>query len=182
MARRGYGFAVAGLAGTVAIAAVLIATAASARAAAPAPATPAAVADPGGPYPRFESLRSDKVNMRSGPGGQYPIEWVLTRKDMPVEILLSVDHWRRIRDWQGTLGWVQEKMVWSRREVMITGNIRALHQSPDPASPLVARAEPGVIGKLVECRDAWCEIEAGDYSGWVRRGDVFGVSQSETVP
>jgi SH3-like domain-containing protein len=132
--------------------------------------------------PRFESLRADKVFMRAGPGGQYPIEWVLTRKDMPVEILVAVEHWRRIRDWQGTLGWVHEKMIWNRREVMITGGVRGLHKEPDPVSPLVARAEPGVIGKLVECRGAWCQIEAGDYSGWVQRGDFFGVYPTESVP
>ena len=36
------------------------------------------------PVPRFVTLRSDKVNVRTGPGEQYPIDWVFTRKDMPV--------------------------------------------------------------------------------------------------
>jgi len=36
--------------------------------------------------PRFVTLHADRVNLRTGPGDRYPIEWVLTRKEMPVEI------------------------------------------------------------------------------------------------
>ena len=53
------------------------------------------------PVPRFVSLHADKVNLRTGPGDRYPIEWVLTRKEMPVEITGQLEHWRRIRDWEG---------------------------------------------------------------------------------
>lgn len=139
-------------------------------------------ADPSAKFPRFESLRADKVNLRTGPGDRYPIEWVLTRRGMPVEVLATVDHWRKVRDWEGTLGWVHEKMVNSRRDAMVTGGLRALRQSPAPTSPIVARAEPGVIGRLIECQGAWCKIGAGEYSGWVQRGEIFGVYRDEAVP
>ncbi len=45
-----------------------------------------AVKRTGMPVPRFASLKSDEVNMRSGPGQRYPIVWVYKRKAMPVEI------------------------------------------------------------------------------------------------
>ena len=131
--------------------------------------------------PRFVSLRSDQVNLRVGPGENYPIEWVLTRKEMPVEIIKEFEHWRKIHDWQGTEGWVHERMVWSKRNVAIKGGIRALHQLPDPASEVVARAEPGVFAHLIECRGAWCRIEAAGISGWVMRSDVWGVYPDEAV-
>src|SRR5207245_9793716 len=95
--------------------------------------------------PRSVSLHSDNVNLRTGPGRQYPIEWVLTRKDMPVEVIAQFEHWRRIRDWEGTAGWVQERMVAGRRTVIVSkGAERPLHQQPDAASAVVARAAPGV--------------------------------------
>ena len=74
--------------------------------------------------PRFVSLRSDQVNLRVGPGENYPIEWVLTRKDMPVEIIRQFENWRMIRDWQGTEGWVHERMVAGKRAVVVKGGIR----------------------------------------------------------
>jgi SH3-like domain-containing protein len=45
----------------------------------------------------------------------------------------------------------------------------------------VARAQPGVIGKLLECRGDWCRIDAADHAGRVQRGDVWGVYPDEVV-
>ena len=135
------------------------------------------------PVPRFVSLHSDKVNLRTGPGRQYPIEWVLTKKDMPVEVIAQFEHWRRIRDWDGTAGWVQEHMVAGKRTVIVSkGAVRPLHQQPDPASAVVARAAPGVVARLLECRGPWCRVETDDISGWMRRSDIWGVFPDETVP
>ena len=53
------------------------------------------------PIPRFASLRSDEVNVRTGPGTRYPVDWVFKRKSMPVEIVAEYENWRKIRDWQG---------------------------------------------------------------------------------
>src|SRR5213595_1179337 len=132
--------------------------------------------DVGLKVPRFVSLHSDKVNLRTGPGRRYPIEWVLTRKDMPVEVIAQFEHWRRIRDWEGTAGWVQEHMVAGRRTVIVgKGAERPLHQQPDPASAVVARAAAGVVARLPECRGPWCRVETDTLSGWMRRSDLWGV-------
>jgi len=133
------------------------------------------------PLPRFASLHSDKVNLRAGPGDRYPIEWVYVRRDWPVQVIAHFDHWRRVRDWEGTEGWVHEKMITQQHEVIVTGAIRALRQSPDPNAPMVARAEPGVVAKLDECRGDWCRIAAGDVTGWVQRADIWGVSASDVT-
>jgi len=147
-------------------------------------ASPARAADEeaGLKVPRFVSLHSDKVNLRTGPGIQYPIDWVLTRKDMPVEIIQQFDHWRRVREWDGTTGWVQQHMVWGKRSVIVTGSVRSLYKQPDPASEVVAKAEPGVVARLLECRGPWCRIDAGDAAGWLKRSDFWGVYPEETVP
>jgi SH3-like domain-containing protein len=151
--------------------------------AAAAPAAVAADDDTGLKVPRFVSLRSEKVNLRSGPGQQYPIEWVLTKRDMPVEIIAQFEHWRRIREWDGTVGWVQEHMVAGKRYVVVDkGGAHLLYRQPDAASGVVARAEPGVVARLAECRGAWCRVDAGDAAGWFKRGEIWGVYPDETVP
>lgn len=133
--------------------------------------------------PRFVSLHSDKVNLRTGPGRQYPIEWVLTRKDMPVEVVAQFEHWRRIREWDGTIGWVQEHMVSGKRHAIVArGGIRSLHREPDSASAVVARAEPGVVARLIECKGGWCRLDAGEASGWITRADLWGVYPDESLP
>ena len=146
-----------------------------------APVAMAAENDTAQKLPRFVSLRSDQVNLRVGPGENYPIQWVLTRKEMPVEITKEFENWRMIRDWQGTEGWVHERMLTGKRAVVIKGGIRTLHRQPDVAAPPVARAEPGVIAKLLECRADWCRIDAADHTGWVQRGDLWGVYPGEVL-
>ena len=138
-------------------------------------------AEPSEKLPRFVSLRSDQVNLRVGPGENYPIQWVLTRKEMPVEIVKEFEHWRMIHDWQGTEGWVHERMVTGKRSVVIKGSIRALRRQPDLAADVVARAEPGVCAHLIECRGAWCRVEAADITGWVQRIEIWGVYLDEAV-
>jgi SH3-like domain-containing protein len=141
----------------------------------------AAETEPSEQLPRFVSLRSDLVNLRVGPGENYPIQWVLTHKEMPVEIVREFEHWRMIRDWQGTEGWVHERMVIAKRAVVIKGAVRALHRLPDAASEVLARAEPGVFARLLECRGGWCRIEATEISGWVQRSEIWGVYPDEVV-
>lgn len=131
--------------------------------------------------PRFASLRSDEVNLRVGPGENYPIEWVLKRKDMPIEIVEQFQNWRQIIDWQGDKGWVLDRMITGRRAVIVTGGMRTLYRRPDPGSAVVARAEPGVVARLVDLKGSWCRIEAGGYTGWLRRSEVWGVLANETL-
>ncbi len=133
------------------------------------------------PVPRFVTLRSDKVNVRTGPGEQYPIDWVFTRKDMPVEIVAEFNHWHRIRDIEGTEGWVQERMVTGKRAVIVRGQQRVLRERPSGDAAIVARAEPGVIAKLLECQPGWCRVEAAAVSGWLKREEIWGVYPGEVI-
>ena len=54
--------------------------------------------------PHFASLRVDPVNLRTGPGTRYPVEWVYQKKGLPVEVTATFDVWRRVRDADGTTG------------------------------------------------------------------------------
>jgi SH3-like domain-containing protein len=133
------------------------------------------------PAPRFESLRWDKVNLRAGPGDQYPIRWVLTRKGMPVEIVDRFDVWRKIRDWQGSVGWVHERMLVGNRTVVVTGMEHTLRADPSETGKPVARAGAGVVGRLLACRGDWCRIDAQGVKGWIERRAIFGVTLDEVL-
>jgi SH3-like domain-containing protein len=144
------------------------------------PAQPSRAAESSLPVPRFVSLRSDEVNLRTGPGVRYPIDWVFVRKTMPVEVLAEVETWRRIRSLDGTEGWVHQSMLTGRRTAVIVGAAtRNLLKRNDPTAPTIALLEPGVIGNLLECRDAWCRLEVGGQKGWLPRDELWGVLPTE---
>jgi SH3-like domain-containing protein len=135
------------------------------------------------PLPRFVSLRAGEVNMRTGPGVQYPVEWVYQRRQMPIEIIAEYGTWRKVRDWQGTQGWIHQSMLTGKRTFVITSTVRTIRRSPDAGSPASARAEAGAIGEIRSCikTEGWCRVEIGGYDGWLRRVDFWGVYQNEPV-
>ena len=133
------------------------------------------------PLPRFVSLSSDKVNIRTGPGTRYPINWIFVRRGWPVEIIEEYELWRQIRDIDGATGWVHKGLVSSRRTLIITGDARAVYEEPDEASAVVLLAEPGVVGKLLECDGRWCALEIAGLSGWLEANHFYGVYADEKV-
>lgn len=135
------------------------------------------------PLPRYVSLRAEEVNMRTGPGMQYPIEWVYRRRGLPVEVINEHDTWRKIRDWQGAQGWVHQSMITGKRSVQVLGSERTLRERADVMSPAMAYVEPDVIGAVLECPDGstWCRIRFDRHVGWLRRVEVFGVYDGEVV-
>jgi SH3-like domain-containing protein len=131
--------------------------------------------------PRFASLRAEKVFLRAGPGPDFPIQWVFVRRGLPVEILATFDIFRKIRDSDGTVGWVNQQMLTGRRSVLVSGTIRDLHHDADPGSEVVAQLEPGVIAAVSKCDPAWCEVKAGGYKGWLKRDEVWGLEPDEVI-
>ena len=71
------------------------------------------------PLPRFVSLKSDEVNARVGPGGDYQIAWVFRRAGLPVEVLGEFENWRQVRDASGSTGWVNAGLTSARRTAVV---------------------------------------------------------------
>ncbi len=134
------------------------------------------------PLPRFVSLRAAEINLRIGPGVRYPIDWVYRRRGLPVEVIDEFETWRRIRDHEGTTGWVHQSMLDGRRSVMVTGEARLLRRAPEAGAPGVAHLEAGVIARLEGCEGDWCRVTVERFDGWLRRGEVFGLYPGEKVP
>ena len=135
------------------------------------------------PLPRFASLRAGEVNVRTGPGVQYPVDWVFQRQGLPVEVIAEYRTWRKIRDWQGTQGWVHQSLLAGKRTVIVIGGSRTLHAKPEPDAKAVAQLEAGVVASLVSCPEGsgWCRIEVDGFDGWLRRVDFWGVLKDEVT-
>ena len=70
--------------------------------------------------PRFVSLKPDRVNVRGGPTRDHEVTFVYTRAGLPVEITAESDNWRRIRDWEGSEGWVYHSLLSGRRTAVVS--------------------------------------------------------------
>jgi len=138
--------------------------------------------------PRFHSLKSDRVNVRRGPGLQYPIAWVFRRIGMPVEVIREFENWWQIRDSEGALGWVFKGLLARRRTALL---VPWLGSDPDAkpvairasagAESIVALAEPGTIANVRECDGRWCRVTIEPYEGWVDQALLWGVYPQEKI-
>jgi SH3-like domain-containing protein len=131
------------------------------------------------PVPRYASLKSGEVNMRTGPGTRYPIEWVLSRPGLPVEITAEYDVWRRVRDPDGDEGWVHKNALSGRRTAIVTGGPHDLRDGKDENTSVVAHLGQGVAGQLLSCEKEWCRLKFEDVKGWLPKTQIWGVKTDE---
>ena len=134
--------------------------------------------------PRYAALKTDDANMRSGPGERYPVIWQYKRHDLPVRIEREFDVWRLVEDMDGIKGWVHQATLTGRRSFVVTGaDDRTLRAEGSEAAEAVAVLKPGVVGRVKSCDGAatWCQVQVGDYRGWLKRSDLWGVDAGEVV-
>ncbi len=137
----------------------------------------------GPPLPRFASLRANVVNLRTGPGKRYPVEWVFKRQGLPVEVIAEFETWRKVRDWEGTVGWVHQRMLSGRRYAVVIDAVQTMRGAPDDTAAAVALVEQGVVTEVTRCREgqSWCRVEAAGYEGWLKRRELWGVNPKEAI-
>lgn len=142
------------------------------------------------PTPRFVSLKADRVNLRSGPGTEYPTTWVFRRAGQPVEVIKEFEAWRQVRDAEGTTGWVLSTMLSGRRTALVLPwEIKpgqavpevAIRDAGREAARSVAVVEAGVIANLGLCDTRWCAVSVGDYKGFIEQNKLWGVYPNEAV-
>jgi len=131
------------------------------------------------PMPRFVSLKAEESNVRRGPSLSHRIDWVFTRRNMPLEVTAEYGHWRRVRDRDGMGGWVHYSLLSGVRHVIIERDATQLFIKPDSESPVNAMAQSGVIARLDSCGLDWCRIVAGGNRGWVEKRRIWGIRPEE---
>ncbi len=131
------------------------------------------------PIPRYVSLRSNKINVRRGPGLDYRKDWVFLRAGLPVRVVDEYGDWRRIVDHDEAGGWVYHAMITGRRTVLITAEKALLREEPADSAAATAEAEQGVIARLRRCEELWCEIESKGHEGWIPKTAIWGVDNGE---
>ncbi|WP_420548803.1 SH3 domain-containing protein [Curvivirga sp.] len=133
------------------------------------------------PLPRMVSLRAEEVNVRTGPGVQYPVKWIFKAKAMPVEIIAEYDTWRKIRDSEGEEGWIHRAMLTGKRALVIIDAETKMMEDPIENSAIVARLAMGIVAEIDECNSSWCHVNTRGYDGWVARTAVWGVYPHEVI-
>jgi SH3-like domain-containing protein len=144
-----------------------------------------AITTSGLPVPRYVSLKSDHVNVRAGPTKDNDVAWVYTRSGLPVEITAEFENWRRVRDSEGSEGWVYHSLLSGRRTAVVTmknkDDLASLYDRPDRTSAIAARLQVGVVAQVKKCANGWCHVIGNGFDGWIQQERLWGVYAGEQV-
>ena len=141
------------------------------------------------PVPRYVSLKSDRVNLREGPAKDHRTTWIFQRAGLPVEITAEFETWRKVRDSEGSEGWVLHSLLSGRR----TGlgmpwkkgakdvATALLYGKPDAGAAAVAKLQPGVLANIRSCDKTWCRVNGEGFDGFVHQAELWGVYPNEII-
>ncbi len=95
----------------------------------------------------------------------------------PVEVIVQVDNWVKVRDQAGDLAWVEKKALSEARTVVVTANLANVLQSADDSAPTAFQARKGVALEIAElAAGAWVKVRHRDgQTGFVRANQVWGL-------
>ncbi len=124
----------------------------------------------------FRSIGDSAVVMYDAPSVKANKLFVASRF-YPVEVIVQVDNWTKVRDVAGDLAWVEKKDLSDTRTVVVTAALADVRQTPDDGAPLVFQARQGVALEVVELGAGdWVKVRHSDgQTGFVRANQVWGL-------
>ena len=124
--------------------------------------------------PYWASINVDEARMRKGPSPDVPVIWEYRRKDLPVKVVARFETWRKIEDPDGTQGWMAARLLSRTRTAIVTGENRPMRDAASVSAGVAYRAEPGVVGRITDCKDGWCLFEVKGRKGWIQTDHIWG--------
>ena len=99
------------------------------------------------------------------------------KRETPVEVVVSLEGWAKVRDADGGLAWIEKRYLAERRSVIVTADHAEVRQGADEGSPLVFDAEKNVALEYLEAAPGgWIKVRHRDgLSGFVRANQIWGL-------
>ena len=121
----------------------------------------------------FLSLKNKKVNVRYGPGLDYPIKYIYKKKFLPVKVIDKKENFRRIIDHKQNSGWIHWTQL-TKSKSLITTSRKILFKNPTKYSKPLARLDTGRLLLIQKCEKKWCNVKTDQFSGWIDKNNVWG--------
>tara|TARA_Y100000816_G_C25577533_1_gene310845 strand:+ start:64 stop:510 length:447 start_codon:yes stop_codon:yes gene_type:complete len=121
----------------------------------------------------FLMLKNNEVNVRYGPSFEYPIKYIYKKTGLPLRVIDKKENFRRIIDNKKNGGWIHLSQL-KKSKSFITTEIKILFKKPTKFSKPLAKIDKGRLLRVKECKDKWCNVKSGKFSGWIEKDNVWG--------
>lgn len=128
------------------------------------------------PAGEFRSIAENATPMYDAPSVKANKVFVASRF-YPVEIIVQVDNWTKVRDLAGDPAWVEKKTLSEIRTAVVTTTLADVREKAEDGAPLVFQARRGVALEIVELgAGPWVKVRHRDgQAGFVRANQVWGL-------
>jgi SH3-like domain-containing protein len=108
---------------------------------------------------------------------QRGVKLFVIKRDTPVEVVVSLEGWSKVRDSEGGLAWIERKFLAEKRSVIVSADSAQVRQTANESAPLVFEAEKNVALDYVETAPGgWVKVHHRDgASGFVRADQIWGL-------
>ena len=89
-------------------------------------------------------------------------------------IIDKSESWRNIKDFQNNSGWIHISQLSSKKSAINIKNNSIIYKKPSIYSKPIARLEVGRLVLIKKCKEKWCKITTGDFSGWIKKNYLWG--------
>ena len=123
----------------------------------------------------FLSLKKNKVNVRYGPGFEYPIKYIYKKINLPIKQIDKKENFRRIIDLKNNSGWIHVSQL-KKINSIIPMEDKILFSKPSNFSKPLAKIEKGRVLLLQNCIEKWCRVKSGSFKGWIKIKNTWGLN------
>jgi len=121
----------------------------------------------------FRMLKNNEVNVRYGPGFDYPIKFIYKKKYLPIKIIDKKENFRRIIDLKNNSGWIHTSQLRKNKSFILLEN-QLLFTKPTKYSKPILKISKGRLLIAKKCRKKWCKVKTDDYLGWILKENLWG--------
>ena len=121
----------------------------------------------------FLMLKNDKVNVRYGPGFDYPLKYVYKKKFLPIKVIDKKENFRRIIDHKKNSGWIHISQLKKSKSVVVLEDKLVFEKNSIFSKPLF-KVKKGRLLVVKKCVYEWCKVNTENYSGWIKLESIWG--------
>ena len=118
-------------------------------------------------------LKNNEVNVRYGPGFDYPIKYVYKKKNLPIKVIDKKENFRRIIDLKKNSGWIHISQLKKGKSLILLKD-QILFSKPTRYSKPIIKIVKGRLLLVKKCKKKWCKVKTEDYLGWIVTNNIWG--------
>ena len=121
----------------------------------------------------YLSLKNNKVNVRYGPGFDYPVKYIYKKTFLPVQVIDKKENFRRIVDFKKNSGWIHISQLKKTNSLIVLKD-KILFKKSTKFSKPIAKLEKGRLLIVKKCQKKWCKVKTGEFTGWINSYNTWG--------